>query len=190
MKPIYAIAVAILATTLQACAPIIVGGAAAGTVVVAEDKRTTGTMVDDQGIELKIDGALDKDRRMSPAHINVISMNGIVLLSGEVPTPALRAEAEEIARKTEKVRLVHDELQVGPNTSFTTRTKDTWITTKIVSKLLGDQGTSETRVKVVTENGTVFLMGLVSRKEADRAVAVAQNTDGVKRIVKLFEYVD
>ena len=188
MKPIYAIATAVLIGVLQGCAPIIVGGAAAGGVTIAEDKRTTGTIVDDKGIEFKLANALADDRALGTTHINVTSLNGVVLLSGQVPTPALRTRAEEIARKIQKVRDVHNELQIGHNSSFSSRTQDTWITTKIVSKLLGDAGVSEARIKVVTEAGTVFLMGLVTHQQAGRAVAVAQSTDGVKRIVKLFEY--
>ncbi len=190
MKPIYAVAAAVVIGMLQGCAPLVVGGAAAGGVMVAEDNRTTGTIVDDKGIEFKVAKALADDQAIGAAHINVSSLNGIVLLSGQVPTPALSARAEELARKIQKVRVVHNELVVGPNSSFSSRTHDTWITTKIVSKLLGGEGVSETRIKVVTEDGTVFLMGLVAHKQADRAVAVAQSTDGVKRIVKLFEYTD
>lgn len=190
MKTSHAVAVALMLVALQGCAPVVVGGAAAGGVTMAEDKRTTGTIVDDEGIELKIAGALDNNPKTREAHINVTSFNGTVLLSGEVPTPALRTIVETIARKTEKVQRVHDELVIGPNSSFSSRAQDTWITTKIVSNLLADQGTAAARVKVVTEAGTVFLMGLINHAQADRVVAIARQTGGVKRIVKLFEYVD
>ncbi len=181
----------VLSALLQGCAPVIVGGAAVGAVAVADDQRTTGTIIDDQGIELKIGKAIDGvDALREQAHINVTSFNGVVLLSGEAPDAPLREQAEQLARKTVKVRHVANELAIGPMTSFASRSRDSWITTKVKSQLFGDDGVSGNQIKVVTEAQTVYLMGLVARREGDRAAEISRHTAGVKRVVKLFEYTD
>lgn len=178
-----------LAVLLQGCAPVIVGGAAAGAVVVADDQRSTGTIVDDEGIELKIAKQIGDSKEMSElTHINITSFNGSVLLTGESTTPALRAKAEQIASATPKVKRVINEIVPAPVSSLASRSKDTWITTKVKSKLVGDDSVAANQVKVVTEAQTVYLMGLTSRQEADRATAIARQTNGVVRVVKLFEY--
>jgi osmotically-inducible protein OsmY len=177
---------------LNACAPLVVGGAAT-TASVAHDRRTAGTVIEDQSIELRIRSALNKDPELSKqAHINITSYNGIVLLSGEAPTSAMRERAGEIARRDKKVRRVHNELQVAAPSALMTRTGDSWITTKVKSSLFSVKlkGFDPTRIKVVTENGTVFLLGLVTRAEADAATEQARKNKGVQRIVKLFEYLD
>ncbi len=184
----------LLTTTLllNACVPLVVGGAAT-TASVAHDRRTTGSVVEDQSIKLRIRNALNKDPELSKqAHINITSFNGIVLLSGEAPTSAMHKRAGDIARRAEKVRRVHNELQIAAPSSMMSRTSDAWITTKVKSSLLAikQKGFDPTRVKVVTENGTVYLMGLVTRSEADAATEEARKNKGVQRIVKLFEYLD
>lgn len=178
-----------LAALLQGCAPVIVGGATAGAVIVADDQRSTGTIVDDQGIELKIAKQLDDVRDMRElAHVNVTSFNGLVLLSGETPTPALRAQAEHIASATPKVRHVFNELAISPASALASRSKDTWITTKVKSKMFGTENVDSNQIKVVTEAQTVYLMGLTTRQDAERATNIARQTSGVERVVKLFEY--
>ncbi len=187
----YLLTVAALLTLLQGCAPVIVGGAAVGAVAVADDQRTTGTIIDDQGIELKIGKAISNDTELrEQGHINVTSFNGVVLLSGEVATTAQRERAAQLARTTVKVRHVTNELTVGPVTSFASRSRDSWITTKVKSQLFGAGDVSGNQIKVVTEAQTVYLMGLVSRREADRATEITRHTSRVKRVVKLFEYTD
>lgn len=187
----YPLAVLALTLGLQGCAPVVVGGAAAGAVAVADDQRTTGTIVDDEGIELKILKELADSKEMNElTHVNATSFNGVVLLTGEAATPALRARAEQVARKTNKVRQVHNEIIVAPSSSFTSRSKDAWITTKVKSKLFGDDKVAGNRIKVVTEGQIVYLLGLVPRHEADRAARIARDTEGVRRVVKLFEYTD
>jgi osmotically-inducible protein OsmY len=185
---------ALLATILllNACAPLVVGGAAT-TVSLAHDRRTAGTVIEDQSIELRIRSALNKDPELAKqAHINITSYNGIVLLSGEAPTSAMRERAGEIARHARKVRRVHNEIQIAAPSSMMTRSSDAWITTKVKTSLLSVKlpGFDPTRIKVVTENGTVFLLGLVTRAEADAATEQARKNKGVQRIVKLFEYLD
>ncbi len=190
MKLIHIALCAAACGALQGCAPVVVGAAAGGAVLVADDKRTTGTMIDDQTIELKIAGAFNDSKTLGESHINVTSFNGIVLLSGEVATPAQSSQAEQLAQKVQKVRRVHNELTVGPNSSLAARSKDSWITTVVKSKLVGADNVSANQIKVVTEARTVFLMGLASHKEADAAVAAIRDTAEAKRIVKLFEYTD
>ncbi|VAW80574.1 21 kDa hemolysin precursor [hydrothermal vent metagenome] len=177
---------------LSACAPLIFGGAATG-ASVAHDRRTAGSFVEDQSIELRVFSALNKDAEIKKqAHINTTSFNGIVLLSGEAPTAAMRERAGDIARSAEKVRRVHNELQIAAPSSMMTRSSDSWITTKVKTSLFSTkmEGFDPTRVKVVTENGTVFLLGLITHAEADAATEQARQNSGVQRIVKLFEYLD
>ena len=178
---------------LQGCAEVVVGGAAAG-ATVAHDRRTAGTFVDDEIIELKAAGKLSDDKEISSqTHINVTSYNTIILLSGEVPNEALRSRAAELVRPIAKVRQVHNELVIAAPSSLLSRTSDSWITTKVKTKLFGIKdmpGFDASRVKVVSENGTVFLMGIVKRVEADAATDVARRVAGVQRVVKLFEYID
>jgi osmotically-inducible protein OsmY len=177
----------------SACAPVVVGGAAATTASLAHDRRTTGSVVEDNAIKARVVSALHDDSELERnSHINVSVFNGWVLLSGETPTEAFRSRAGDITRKQEKVRRVYNELTIAAPSSMMTRSSDTWITTKVKSSLVGldIEGFDPTRVKVVTENGTVFLLGLVYHAEADAAVAEAQKVSGVQRVVKLFEYLD
>lgn len=186
----YLIAALISISFISGCATAIVGGAATGAAVV-HDRRTAGTVVDDQGIELKINNAIGGNQRLNEnSHINVTSYNLSVLLTGEVGTPALKAEAERIAADTQKVKRVINHLVVGPNSSLGSRTKDTWITTKVKSSLFNIklENFDPTRVKVVTEANTVYLLGLVSRQEGNAAINVARQIEGVHRVVALFEY--
>ncbi|MDV3237397.1 MAG: BON domain-containing protein [Gammaproteobacteria bacterium] len=177
----------------QGCAPVVIGGAATG-VTVAHDRRTAGTFVEDQTIELKANAALRDDPDLSTqAHLNVTSFNMIVLLSGEAPSEALRQRAGELVSNVEKVRRVHNEVLVAAPSSVMTRSSDTLITARVKTALFGIKGMEDfdpTRVKVVTENGTVFLMGLLTRAEADAAARAASGIGGVQRVVKLFEYQD
>lgn len=187
----YLTALIVIAGLVTGCAGIVVGGAATG-AAVAHDRRTAGTVVDDQGIEFKIYNAIGANKNLSDnSHINVTSYNLNVLLSGEVGTPALKAEAERIVASTPKVNRVMNHLIVGPNSSLGTRTKDTWITTKVKSSLFSVkmEGFDPSRIKVVTEANTVFLMGLVNRQEGNAAINQARQIAGVHRVVALFEYI-
>jgi osmotically-inducible protein OsmY len=175
------------------CVPLVIVGGAAATASVVHDRRTTGTIVEDSSIELRIKNELGKDEKVAyQVHINVTSYNGIVLLSGEAPTQSLSSRVGEIARRDKQVRRVHNEIQIAAPSSLMTRSSDSWITTKVKSSLvgLGIKGFDPSRVKVVSENGTVFLLGMVYHKEADAIVAQTQQVTGVQRIVKLFEYLD
>lgn len=187
------LSVLLLITLLQGCAGAVVGGAAAG-ASMAHDRRSAGTIVDDEIIELKAAEMLISDKELyDQTHINVTAYNNIVLLSGEAPTDALRSKAFSIISAIPKVRKVHNELVLAAPSSLLTRSSDTWITTKAKINLLNIKdikGFDPTRIKVVSENGTVFLMGIISRSEADAVVEASRTVKGVQRVVKLFEYMN
>lgn len=175
---------------LQGCVAIAAGGAAAG-ASAAVDRRTTGSLVEDEAIELKAVHALLADRDLNAqAHLNVTSYNTVVLLTGEAPTEELRQRAEQIVRGIEKVGTVHNEITIAAPSSMITRSSDTVITSKVKTKLLADENIEGVNIKVVTENGVVYLMGLASRAEADLATDVARQTGGVQKVVKVFQYTD
>ncbi len=189
-----ALTLAFLATTLLGgCAGVVVGSAATGTAMAA-DRRTPGAFIDDELIEWKALIAIREDKNLSSqSHINVTSYDGVVLLSGETPTEALRTRAAEHTRNIEKVRKVHNELTIAAPSALMSRTSDTGITAQVKTKLLGIRGLEgfdATKVKVVTENGTVFLMGKLHHREADVVTDTARQVKGVQRIVRLFEYLD
>ena len=173
---------------LGGCVAAVVGGAAAGGVLMAEDRRTVGTMTEDQGIELKTSSRLDD--RLRSSHINVTSYNRLVLLSGEVPNAAARDDAERIARGVENVRGVYNELQISGNSALAVRSNDSYITTKVKTRFVDARKFNPVHVKVVTENSTVFLLGMVKRAEGEAASEVARTTGGVQKVVRLFEYLD
>jgi len=170
---------------LSACAPVIVAGAASA-ALVATDRRSAGAQLDDTTIETRIATTV-AGRYGDTVHFNVTSYNGIVLLTGEVPDAAVRSDVYALARGTERVRSVHDELVIGPTTDLSARTNDSYITSKVKSRFLESDKFSATQVKVVTERSVVYLMGIVSRVEADAAAQIASTTTGVARVVKLFE---
>lgn len=179
---------------ISGCAPLVIGAAAVGGATVVHDRRTAGTMVDDQAIETKTVAALYREPDlMKQSHINVTSYNNIVLLSGETPTEAFRTRVEEITKGIEHVRRVYNELTIAAPSSYMNRSSDSWLTTQVKAHFVevrDIKGFDPTRVKVVSENGTVYLMGLVSRREADAAAESARQVGGVQRVVKLFEYTD
>ncbi|MCW8919826.1 MAG: BON domain-containing protein [Gammaproteobacteria bacterium] len=172
-------------------APVVIGlgGAAAG-VMVASDRRTAGVMLDDERIEMNTLDLVTRDPTLRDnSHINATCYNGQLLLTGEIPDQRSSELLAERAARLPRVRLVKNELAVGPVTDSATRTRDTATTSRVKSRLLAELGAGLAHhIKVVTENGTVYLMGLLSRDEATQAVAVARRTAGVQRIVKVFEY--
>ncbi len=176
---------------LNGCAGLLIGGTAVG-VSVAHDRRTTGTVVDDQTIEMKIYDALN--RQLPPGNrIGTTSYNGIVLLTGEVVSEAARRQAEAIARGIEPpVREVYNELVIGRPSPLSRQSNDAMITAKVKSALfqIKIKDFDPSRVKVVTDRSVVYLMGLVRRNEADAAADVASRVDGVRQVVTLFEYIN
>lgn len=178
-----------LTTTLGGCAKII-AVTTSEPIQINTNKRTLGTKINDKQLETIARVNLSKaSKQLEEAHINIDSFNGIVLLTGQVPNDQLRVLAGDTVGKINPVRQVHNELTAGAPTTFQARSKDSWITTKIKTKLVASNIQSR-RILIITEAQTVFLMGLVSRYEADRITDVAKNTRGVKQVVKVFEYVD
>ena len=175
--------------TLNGCAAAVVGGAATG-ASVAHDRRTTGTVIEDQSIELKAGQTLREDQEINDsAHINVTSYNLVVLVSGEAPNEAARERIINIVRDIPKVTHVYNELTIGTPTTLTSRSSDTLITSKVKTKLFSLENFEATRVKVVTEKGVVYLMGLLTKDESDRVTEAARRVGGVQKVVKLFQYV-
>lgn len=178
------------AALLSGCAPLVVAGAGTA-AVAAHDRRTLGAFIDDQTIELRAGAAIASDEALKrDSHINVTSVNGIVLLSGEAATSALRDQALAKVREVAGVRRVVNEIRIAPPSTVGARTHDAWLTTKVKTRLIHTEGIDSTRVKVVTENDAVYLLGLVTRREADVATTAASVVGGVARVVKLFEYID
>ena len=179
-----ALAIATLAS-LQGCIALLGAGAVAGGMSL-NDRRTGGAQVEDQAIELKSGGRL-RDAIGDKGHVNVTSYNRIVLLSGEVPSEADKAAAEKAIASLEGVNNVVNELEVGPNSTLSTRSSDTVITTRVKSALIDAKDIQSSAVKVVTERGNVYLMGRVTEREAARAADIARAQPSVLKVVRVFE---
>lgn len=177
-----------LAITLQGCAGIAVaGGATAG--AMSQDRRTSGSFVDDELIEWKVIDILFKDKEINKqTHLNATSYNGVVLLTGEIPHEELRMRIDQKIKGVEGVRQVHDETSIAAPSSMMSRSGDTWITSKVKSAFLTDDTGMGARTKVVTDKGVVYLMGIVSPQEADKLSDIARRVGGVQKVVKVFEY--
>ncbi|MCI3951358.1 MAG: transporter [Burkholderiales bacterium] len=181
-------ALLVVVPLLNGCAPLVVGGAAATGVVMAEDRRTVGTITEDQAIELKASNRIGD--RTKNGHVSVTSYNRMVLLTGEVPDAAAKAAADKAAQSVENVRSVLNELAVAPNSALSARANDSYLTSLVKARFVDAQRFNPVHVKVVTEASIVYLMGLVTRKEADAATEIARTTRGVRRVVRVFEYLD
>ncbi|MDX1736116.1 MAG: BON domain-containing protein [Halioglobus sp.] len=162
-----------------------------GTIEEDHGERTLGRMIEDNNIETKsMVNIHAADRAFHDAHIVVVSYNGYVLLAGQVNDEALKEKATSVVRKVRGVRRIYNELEIAAPSSGMTRTSDTWITAKVKSALLASPEIEGTRVKVKTENGVVYLMGLATNEEAERTSAAAADIAGVQRVVRLFELID
>ena len=179
-----ALAVATLGS-MQGCIALLGGAAVAGGLSL-NDRRTGGTQIEDQAIELKSGGRL-REAIGDKGHVNVTSYNRIVLLSGEVPTDADKAGAEKAVHDIEGVSNVVNELEVGPNSTISTRSSDTVITTRVKSALIDAKDVQASAVKVITDRGIVYLMGRVTEREATRASEVARAQPSVLKVVRVFE---
>lgn len=167
-------AFATLAITLQGCA--------------ANDRRTLGSQIDDNSIVIKAGNAIEANKTLDEkANINVYSYNGVILLTGQAPAQSMVDEAGELVRPVQGAKDVQNQIRVANPTSFTTRSRDSWITTRVKSLLLADKEISALNIRVITENGEVFLMGIVGEQEADKAVEIARHVNGVSRVIKAFE---
>lgn len=190
MKIMFKRALIVLSTVvlLQGCAAAIVAGTASA-VTSANDRRTIGSQIDDNNIEIKASIAFSEVERLEKfAHINAISVNGIVLLVGQVPNQEMKNEAQRTIEGVAGIRKIHNQIRIGSNIGVTTQTHDSWLTSKVKAQLLTAKNISSNNIKVVTENAEVFLMGLVSEQEANQAVNITRNVSGVERVIKVFEY--
>ncbi len=172
---------------LQGCFPLAATGIGAAALMV-DDRRSTGVYIEDENIEWKARGRLID--RFKDTHVNVTSFNLTVLITGEVPSEQVKTEVADAIRGIASVKNVVNELVIGGNTAYTARANDTLITTNVKTRFINNGKFSINHVKVVTESGTAFLMGIVTREEAEAATELARTTAGVSRVVKVFEYAE
>jgi len=177
---------------LNSCASVI--SATTGDEGIQEDRgrRSMGAVVDDNSIETTIKVNLNAaDEQLKKAHINVVSFNGTVLMVGQVPSQEMKNLATRVARtSSSRVKEVYNELEVAGTTTFLSRSNDAWLTAKIKTLMLADSEVSGLRTKVISENGVVYLMGLVSQEDANKTVNLVSNTKGVTKVVRAFEYIN
>lgn len=184
--PCASLAAALLAASLAGCAPLIVGGAAVGSMIRVNDRRTSGAQIDDETIEFRGAARL-RDAFGNRAHINITSYNRQVLLTGEVPNETVKQQAEQVISRMDAVRAVINELAVMPPTTLGQRSADVLITGKVRASFVDASDLQAIHYRVVTERATVYLMGRVSAREADRATQIARQVGGVQRVVRIFE---
>ena len=179
----------ISAQILTACVPVLIGAATVSAINVATDRRTLGRNIDDNTLEISLRKEILLDERLDGTNISVTSLNGIVLLTGEVSSDDQRNYVTLLSKQKTRTIEVVNELQLAGKTSLTSRANDSVITGKVKAKLLRSKEVSASTIKVITEGGKVYLLGLVTRSEGDAAVAAAQSVGGVTHIVKVFEYI-
>ena len=181
------VAVLVLCGSLQGCFPIFFAGAAT-TVAVAKDRRTTGTVLDDQTIKLKALHLLGKEAGLlEKSRITPVCYNNVLVLLGQTPSLAYKEKAGELVKDIPNVHRVYNELSIEKPILLGLQLNDSWITTKIKSKLLKEKKIHMNHIKVVTENGVVYLLGLTSPEEIEVATTIARNTDRVEKVVQIFE---
>jgi len=182
------LAVAVAASTLSGCAPLVVGGAMVGGTMVALDRRTTGAQLEDQTIESKASSRA-RDMLGDRGHVNVTSYNRAVLLTGEVPNESDKLALEQAVQRVENVRSTVNELAVALPSSLSARSNDSYLTTKVKATFVDAKDLQANAFKVVTERGNVYLMGRVTEREATRATDLARTVSGVQKVVRVFEIV-
>lgn len=179
----------LIITILNGCAAAVVTTGATG-AAAAYDRRTAGTLLEDQSIELKAGNAFFEDKEINDnTHVNVTSYNQVVLVTGEAPTEELIQKIINIVKNIPKVKHVYNELALAAPSALSSRSSDSLITAKVKTSLLTNKETDGLRVKIVTENGVVYLMGLVTREEAEPITEVTRHVGGVRKVVKLFQYI-
>lgn len=175
-------------STLQGCFPIVAAGLGAGALMGA-DRRTAGAMLEDERIESKAILEINS-RYQETVHVNVTSYNRVVLISGEVASEEDKAGVEKIVTAIPNIKIAHNELQIAALSGLSSRSNDSLITSNVKLRFLNNKTFQPDHVKVVTENGSVYLLGLLSRKEAAAAAEIASTSKGAQRVVTLFEYLD
>lgn len=188
-KLVYVALAGVALSQFQGCAAVVVGGAATGTAV-ALDRRTAGVYVGDQEIELRAMSRLSEAFPQKTDKISATSYNRQVLLTGQVPDETIRSSASAVVKGIPDVRTVFNELTVSGVTSLTSEANDIAITSKVKARLLRDERVPGTKIKVVTEAGVVYLMGLVTQAETNVAIDIARTTSGVTKVVTLFETIN
>lgn len=192
MRASYLLPLLLAASALSGCAaPVLMGAAAAGAVAVNQDERSAGTIAADETIELKAADIAERDAQLEQsAHLNFTCVNGVVLITGEAPASEPLEKVKAEIAKLDKVREVRNEVVIGPVSSMGSRSQDSWITTKVKSRMVAEKNLRTNRFKVITEQQTVYLMGVVTKHEGFVAATIARDIEGVKRVVKMFEYTD
>ena len=174
---------------LLGCAITAAGSGAAA--IATLDRRTAGTIIEDQTIELKAHRSIKANEELAKkTHINITSYNTAVLITGESPLDEMRQEVISLVTAVEKVTHVYNEITIAAPSSMVSRSGDVYITTKVKAKLFADKVLNGLTIKIVTEKGVVYLMGIVNHQEAEIATNIARETGGVQKVVKLFQYID
>lgn len=188
IRPTVLLAALAASTLISACAPLVVGGAMLGGTLMATDRRTSGAQLEDQAIELK---ARNRVREVigERGHVGITSYNRMALITGEVPTEADKAAVEQAVQRVENVRSTVNELEITPPSSLTSRSNDVILTSKVKASFVDAKDVFANAFKVVTERGTVYLMGRVTEREASRAVEIARGIGGVRKVVRVFDIV-
>ncbi len=181
-------AVLFIFSVLQGCAAVAVV-ALTTSASMATDRRSIGNQIDDQSIEIEAYNEITKNKSLNDnTNLHIISVNGSVLIIGQAPNTYLRDQVIKIINSINGVVRIHNQIRVGNLTSITTQTNDAWLTSKIKSALFSSDQVNGNTIKVITENAEVFLMGLVTKKEADIAINITRNISGVNRVYQVFEY--
>ena len=180
--------VTLLAGTLTACVPLVLGGAVGGGALIATDRRTSGTQLEDEGIELRASSRL-RSELGERGHVNLTSYSRKILLTGEAPSEQDKKLIEQLVSRVENVNSVVNEIAVMSNSSLTQRSSDTLVTGRVKAMLIDAQDLQVNTFKVVTERGVTYLMGRVSQREADRATQVVRSTPGVLKVVRILDII-
>ena len=186
-EALYLLSLAIAAGLLQGCVPVLIGAGGAMAFTTMEDRRSTGIQIDDEGIELRVSSRIG-ERYADLVHVNATSYNRTVLLTGEVPDARTREDVEKITRAVPGVRGVSNELEIAGISSLGARTNDSYVTSKVKASFIDTGKFSPVHVKVITENGVVYLLGIVFEEEGTQAAELARTVAGVRKVVKIFEY--
>jgi osmotically-inducible protein OsmY len=181
-------AVLVILSVLQGCTAVAVVAVTTG-ASMATDRRSFGNQIDDQSIEVKAYNEITKNKSLNEnTNLHIVSLNGSVLIIGQAPNTYLRDQAIKIINNLDGVVRIHNQVRIGNLISVTTKTNDVWLTSKVKSALFASDEVNGKAIKVITENAEVFLMGLVTKKEADAAINITRNISGVNRVFKAFEY--
>ena len=183
------ILLAFLMPALQSCVPLLIGAGVGAGVMMSDDRRSSATMLEDQTIEIKAKNRLS-EKHGNDHTISITSFNRVVLLTGQTPSEEMKQDAPILVLEVPNVRNVQNEITISGTSSVTSRASDTLLTSRVKGRLAQNKDVGANHVKIVTENGTIYLMGLVSRAEAESAAQTAATTGGAQRVVKVFEYLD